>query len=223
MLAVQHLGLLQKSKEQSHGSLSIASIAGLDVQTWQAILQTSLLWHWKVEQIGSRSLSYRELVRRAMSIEDSFLAQQRAASVLLANDPRASSLSRNSAIMNNIFASAALVYLRTVVSGPNPDVPDIKVAVDTTMEAIQLTSDPAILCRMSWPVCVAASMATKTKRGFWNKLFNGSKASSTAVKEGDGFTRVMKLVEKCWYMRDKGAIVDWSDAAKNMDTTLLML
>ena len=158
-----------------------------------------------------------------MSIEDSILAQHKAATAWLAEEPTASSLARNHAIMNNVFASAALVYIRTVISGPNPDVPDITLAVDKTMEAIQLTSDPAILCRMCWPVCVAASMATKTKRGFWNKLLHGSKDSRTATKAGDGFTRVLEMVEKCWSMRDKGATVDWSDAAKNMNNTLLML
>lgn len=110
---------------------SMMSPMGCENHVVWALAETSELSVWKREQIRAGSLSVPELVLKASSIEP-YLAP-RAMYTDLPSDQRECSRY----LASDIFRASARLYLRSVVSGDYPDVPEIKESVRDTLHCIQ--------------------------------------------------------------------------------------
>jgi hypothetical protein len=63
--------------------------------------------------------------------------------------------------VTEVYASSALTYLHVVVSGPYPDLPDIRETVCRAMELIKKLPHPALPRCMWWPLLITGAMAGK--------------------------------------------------------------
>ena len=110
---------------------SMMSPMGCENHVVWALAETSELSVWKREHSRAGSLSVPELVHKASFIE-TYLTPP-AMMTDLPYDERACSRQ----LASEIFRASARLYLRSVVSGDYPDVPEIKDSVTDTLEAIR--------------------------------------------------------------------------------------
>jgi hypothetical protein len=102
--------------------------------------------------------------------------------------------SRDTQQITEVYAHAAEIFLHTTTSGAYPDVSSIRDAVSKTVSAIQRLSHPHLLKSMSWPICVAASMAGPEHDLFFSSIEEGAR--------GDGdysfkLTRALAIAKEC--------------------------
>jgi len=101
-------------------------LTGCPDEAMLAIAETSSLGQWKVMQLGNDCLSYPDLIRRGVVIEQ--LLHRHQSEQLQGNDTVSSRLLNSTAVklednrslVANIFREAATLYLHTVLSNPVP-------------------------------------------------------------------------------------------------------
>ena len=127
--------------------------------------------------------------------------------------------------VTHAFACAAKVYLHVVVSGANPDLPEIVDSVSSTLSAMRSLPDPHLIRKLVWPFCIAGSMAKGNQRQAFKDL-----ASNAGIEEnafGNSW-RAFEVMQTCWNMHDgsrgneqcKG---DWLDAMKALGHQVLLI
>jgi len=133
---------------------------------------------------------------------------------------------RNDYVVSKVtqaFARAAKVYLNVLVSGPNPEIPEVAQSVEQTLVALRELPEPRFLRHVVWPFCIAGCMATQGKRQSFRDL-----ASLTGIhREIFGTSwRALEVMETCWSMRDEGLCpngCNWLDAMTKMGQRILLI
>jgi hypothetical protein len=124
--------------------------------------------------------------------------------------------------ITEVYAHAVEIFLHTTTSGAYPDVSSIREAVSKTVSAIQRLGHPRLLKSMSWPICVAASMAGPEHDMFFSSIGDGAR--------GDGdysfkLTRALAIAKECQRLRKTSTLAtgthdrhvyDWFDATKSL-------
>jgi hypothetical protein len=110
---------------------SMMSPMGCENHVVWALAETSELSCWKQDQIRAGSLSVPELVFKASFI-DTYLAPPGMYPELPRDDRECSRY-----LASEIFRASARLYLRSVVSGDHPAVPDIRESVADTLLCIE--------------------------------------------------------------------------------------
>jgi C6 transcription factor Pro1 len=110
---------------------SMMSPMGCENHVVWALAETSELSVWKREQSRAGSLSIPELVHKASFIE-AYLSPAVAYTELPTGTRECSRY-----LASDIFRASARLYLRSVVSGDYPDVPEIRESVEDTLQCIQ--------------------------------------------------------------------------------------
>jgi hypothetical protein len=200
-LALQYLQLLPFTPTNPSLLAILEQTLGIAAWVLESLLHTILLSNWKCARLHTGNLSFTMLVTRAQAIE-SHIIQNRASLLRQMSSSTLSSTNRNCWILTNIFASATMVYLHTIVSDPRPDVPDILEAVNMTKDAIKLVTDSSLLGLLSWLICVAGSMAGSgdQRRDFWRQLGHG--CGERGLRERN-LLRAIKVVKEVWRLRDQ--------------------
>jgi hypothetical protein len=146
----------------------------IGIQNWVMIFigKIASLDAWKRTSQSSGTLSIIELVKKVTQLEtelkqalddfskdceNSATLEQAARRTL----PHLAPLSVYSNYLTEVYASSALTYLHVVVSGPYPDLPDIRETVCKTMEMIKKLPNPAVPRCMWWPLLITGGMAGK--------------------------------------------------------------
>jgi hypothetical protein len=134
----------RSSATEAQYDITIESLTGVPDDIMLALAETSALSHWKTQELGSASLSVRELVRRGDVIEqrlrratgplpvesrtsmrrgsqDSLGSHSSASPASLATSSEQSSDVRR--LVVDAFREAGLLYLSTVLSGSVPGMP----------------------------------------------------------------------------------------------------
>ncbi|KAE9399792.1 hypothetical protein BT96DRAFT_975672 [Gymnopus androsaceus JB14] len=111
-------------------SLSMLPVMGCENRIVWALAKTSQLYVWKQAREKEGRLSVVELSRRATDIE-SFLTPP--------NPPLASRTDEDvaRALASEVFRTSTVVYLRTIVSGDHPLVPEISEAVAEAVASLE--------------------------------------------------------------------------------------
>lgn len=125
--------------EDSYASrLSMMTVMGCENHVVWALARTSELAWWKQDQMRLGCLSVPELARQGQKIErllsDTPSPTSQRPPLFTTTDPELA-LARSRAA--EIFRAAALVYLRSVISGDHPDVPDIAESVNDTVRCLR--------------------------------------------------------------------------------------
>jgi len=110
--------------------------------------------------------------------------------------------------ITQIFALATLTYLYVVISGANPELPEIQKNVLATMKAFESLSEPTLLQNLVWPFCITGCLASKDQyHTFRHFIFRAEITDSTLGT----CTQAFKIIEECWETRKTcSGTIDWA-------------
>jgi len=197
-----------------------------------ALAETSALAHWKATEKKKGSLSMPELVLRAQRIESQAYGMNRypqPGASLLMKGGNPQGLQQ---LASEIFRSATRLYLRTVVSGDYPRVPEVKESVNDIVEKIQ-DINRASLGHTENEQTLAGSIVRNTVFGFFICGAFADEGKSQAIvleqvqRQGEGAGNcgsVGKLLEGLWARRGADTMnhsVPWRETLKKTETLLV--
>jgi hypothetical protein len=197
--------------------MPLSNFTGCDEWVTEEILNIIKLANWKETAKSKKQLSNRELTTRALEIDTKLKSEMR---VLSARIERSSHLEVFDSpdtyiklLVTRIFGYGALIYLYTVESGPCPDVPEIHTNVSKTIDAFNALPQAELIRGLSWPLCIAGSMATGDQQAAFRRPFGSSQ-------------HAVAIIQECWRMRkEEGAAedsVDWRIAMRNLGLNILL-
>lgn len=180
-----------------------------------AIARISELAIWKQEQQNVGKLSVIELTRRGVDIQQGIESRlediQRRLGIR--EDCPDSACCQKPAIpagltilvITRIFASSALTYLHSTISGPHPSLPEIEKSVKDTIEGFKLLSGPKMMRNLVWPFVVTACLATGQERVFMEVVMRRMEMGEELDGDGAmGMCAGFGVVREVWRRRDAG-------------------
>jgi len=193
--------------------ICMENFAGLPNTILLGIAETTELSHWKAGEIKKGSLSYRMLVRRGEEIEQLLHDQSPPATIPghgelpVPGQPSPVQVGQETQqLIVNIFRQGALQYLNSVISGYNPDVPEIKESVQAVVRLLY-RSQPVIDRSLIFPTFITASLTIDPNQ-------RQTLRSRLRVQDSMALDRV-------WRARDAGGTIDVQGFIR--DTGLLLV
>lgn len=169
---------------------------------------------WKKESKEQGKLSMVQLVSRATKVEDDL---KLVPAKISPNDCQPGHASTNLCGINEvtrIFASSALIYLHGIVSGAQPELPEIQENVAKTITMFEHLSDRQWLRSFVWPLCVTG-MAPREQECFFRNLISGMGVESYMFGSA---RNTMRMIENCWTKREvRAEIWDWETCMNSLD------
>ncbi|KAI1463061.1 fungal-specific transcription factor domain-containing protein [Daldinia caldariorum] len=203
------------------GEINLEDLTGCSNWAMVLIFEISCLERWKREEETAHRLSLIELTKRGRRIEERLL--NRLASI--ESDPsqgapvkgylRPDSVKTE---ITRIFALSAMTYLHVVISGPYPEIPDIKKSVSKTMEAFQNLSDPKLLQYVVWPYCISGCLASDRGQKVFRDLVSVPHITHGTCLEA------LKIMEECWRLREtESSSCDWVHIMEKRGQYILLI
>jgi len=216
-------------------------IMGCNEKVLLAIAETAALAKWRFDIERQGTLSFMELAERAKVIEDilrfvgpayngagfqnsmssdidDMLGLNQQAKVERAKQAHTIRL------VSNVFRATGKLYLHTVVSKCNPDVKEIKQAVQETVEAFQNLQASDVDRSLVFPIALAGCMTDNT---VYRSYLEGRLKALGKQGEAVGNTKsCLQLMYAVWAKRDAEGgprVVDWIDTMKEMGWSLLLV
>lgn len=139
---------------------------------------------------------------------------------LLHTRPTVTHLQLDSNLVTEMFAHAALTYLHVTMSGPNPNISEIRISVARALSALILLPS-RLLFRISWPFCIIACMASPEQETLFREVFQ------RALMAGEPIGTIWKglrIVEECWRLRSLwgGKELAWKEAMGSLGVKVLL-
>lgn len=206
------------------------------IQNWALISigKTASLDDWKRTSQSNGTLSIIELAKRATRLEielkeafDKFMTNRKHPIV---QDrpalPYLTPLSEHSDYVTEFYGRAALTYLHVVVSGPYPELPEIRENVCSTMELLRRLPNPLLLRSMWWPTLITGSLALDGEQLLVKNLILGAGVTETSI--GFGWN-ILKILEECWKRRRLNEPVPplvngyWGDVMTTLQFKLMLM
>ena len=205
-------------------------------QNWvmAIIMDIGILDDWKKHMRTKKCLSTRELVSRATAIETG-LKSQIAKNLLEVQDlvERAQGTNRITkstkraqliGCLTYIFARSALTYLYVIVSGFNPDLPEIQENVARTTAALQWLPDKQLLRHLVWAFYVTGCLTGEAGEASFRALLFVPGMSKGSYHECWTALEVMEMVwKRRGYYEDESIFFDWSVGLGLLDRIILLI
>lgn len=225
-------------------ALRMDSLTGCPDEVLLGIAEIATLSCWKMQELRKGSLSMRELIRRGDVIERHLRTQTETALLAEADQtPLHPELSSTAAehdnvqnsptgyagtslpaddtrrIVADIFREATILYLHTVLSDPNPGVPEIVNSIDVIVQLLNRLPVSNIDRCLVFPICLAGCLVDDPmKREFLKTRLQG---------RHDGFgntNQALRVMQTAWQKRDsQGGAVEWQDLLHIQGRYLLLL
>ena len=198
------------------------------------ILEISRLDTWKSEAEANHKLSIVELARRGHEIRERLrrpLAdidlRQRLSEIDIPSSTKFSpkdlsklQTRRNHLETTKIFALSAVTYLNVVLSGANPDLPEITESVSNTIAAFKTIEDLKLLSNLAWPFCVTGCLALKEQYSTLRGLMSAANAKTRDLRT---YAKAFEIIEECWRARQAGSReIDWVSVMENSGCYVLL-
>jgi hypothetical protein len=229
------LGLYRILFQGGVSSKMMATTNGASSEVMHAFAEIADLACWKNEQKKTGSLSTRDLVAQGAKIEESLrqLHVNTIDGVVSSSFPVFEEAgpfpdadgcimtdSARRELAGRVFHQAALLYLYTVLSECNPNVPEIQESVKTMMSLLQELPPSEIDRSLVFPICLAGCLTDlPTQRLFFHRRLveKGSPVGNV------GTARL--LMETVWNKRDSegGRIVCWQEVMRDLGHSLLLV
>ncbi|KAJ6520919.1 fungal-specific transcription factor domain-containing protein [Mycena vulgaris] len=206
--------------------LSMMSVMGCENLTVWVLAEASALSVWKREQMAMGCLSIPDLVQKATDLEKSLPAGPSAPLNLgYATDTQ---IARE--LSANIFRAATRVYLRSIVSGDFPHVPEIKVAIEETMRFVRAPATHSQKIHSSvvrstvfaFFVCGALTDNQRLRNEVYNMLsLEGEDPMTSTVGNS---ASIKLLLETIWNGRSKLTVhtqVPWREVLRSSNMLLV--
>ena len=208
-------------------STSLSDFTGCEEWVTREVMHIIELAHWKETMKSKKQLSNRELTTRALQIDTKLRSEMDA---LSARIERSSYLdffdnphSYIKLLVTRIFGYSTFIYLYTIESGPCPDVPEIHTNVSKTIDAFKALPQADLIRSLSWPLCIAGSMATGDQQQAFLEI--ATKAKINRYPFGSS-KHALAIIEESWRMRNSEGIleetVDWRIAMRNLGLNILL-
>jgi C6 transcription factor Pro1 len=206
---------------QNWALISIGKIASLD--------------SWKRTSQSNGTLSIIELAKRATllgsELEQAFdkFTKDRKHPTIRDRPalPYLTPLSEHADYVTELYGRAALTYLHVVVSGPCPELPEIRENVCKTMELLKRLPNPLLPRSAFWPILITASLALEeNEHTMIRNMISGAGVSETSVGLG---WNVLKFLEECWKRRRLNNPVPslgdgyWGDVMTSLHFKLMLM
>ncbi|KAG8981110.1 hypothetical protein FRC05_004010 [Tulasnella sp. 425] len=149
------------------GGAAMERIMGCNEKVLLAIAETAALAAWRREEENKGSLNIMSLAQKGVKIDEilSFTGPQYNGSGFeddLGDMSEAQMEQERQArtvrLVSNVFRAAGRLYLHTVVSGCNPEVQDIKTAVQATVDAFKVLEASDFDRSLVFPITLAGCM-----------------------------------------------------------------
>lgn len=213
--------------------IRLEKVMGCENAVMILIAQIGSLDQWKRQAQASGKLSIIELVTRATSIEKDLATAL--ARIPKGREPSAdfrslyglsrATLSVYADYVTEAYTLSALTYLHVVVSGPQPELPEIRKTVLKSIDLLRRLPEPIIARTLYWPILVTGSMALSDEEAFFKDMLAESGVKPVFV--GPGWN-IIKILEECWRMRrsnDSLLVKEgyWADIMSSLDSRVLLL
>ncbi|WDK18398.1 PRO1A C6 Zink-finger protein [Colletotrichum graminicola] len=181
--------------------ISFQAVTGCESWVLQTIMDVVMLDSWKRDQETRRSLSIRELVRRADEIACAIKGRETSDSG--ANPGLHGPLSLGfpgrhghspGQSLTLLYARAALVYLNFIVSGPNSGAHEIRQSIDsaiTVWKSVPCFHEHRLLV---WPLLITAKLAQGRQTDFFRNLMG----SCPEIHAPGNHYDVWSVITTCW-------------------------
>jgi hypothetical protein len=207
--------------------MSLSEFTGCDEWVSREVLNIYRLAFWKETMKSKKQLSNRELTKRALEIDTRLKSEMSALSILIERSSHLDFFDNPHAyiklLVTRIYGYGTLIYLYTIESGPCPDVPEIHTNVSNTIDAFKALPQAELIRSLSWPLCIAGSMATGDQQATFLEI--ATKAKINRCPFGSS-KYALAIIEECWRMRTSEGIVeeyvDWSVAMRNLGINILL-
>ncbi|KAJ7261732.1 fungal-specific transcription factor domain-containing protein [Mycena haematopus] len=211
--------------------LSMMSVMGCENHVVWALAEASALAVWKREHQARGTLSVPDLVARASELDNNYL--NASPSTLIPPPPYGATTPETETqlareLSNNIFRAATRVYVRSIVSGDYPHVPEIIEAVDETMGYLRMPAQHSSKVHSSvvrstvfgFFICGALTDKSQTRQEVLESL-SLSREDLSHSTVGNSAT-IKKLLEKIWMeRRAKNSPLRWRDMLKQAKILLV--
>ena len=207
--------------------MSLSSFTGCEEWVTQEVWNTIKLEHWRETMKSKKQLSNRELTTRALEIDTRLKNKMSALCTRIECSSHLDFFQSPDTyitlLVTRILGYSALVYLYTIESGPCPDVPEIHTTVSKVIEAFKALPQAELIRSLSWPLCIAGSMATGDQQASFLDI--AAKAKINCCPFGSS-RHALAIVEECWRMRNSEGIgegnIDWRMAMRNLGLDVLL-
>jgi hypothetical protein len=187
--------------------LRLDKVSGIQNQILIFIGKIACLDSWKRTSQSNGTLSIIELVKRATRLEtelrqalDEFSKEQETST---AQDrppfPYLKPLAVYSDYVTEFYGRSALIYLHVIVSGPCPELPEIRENFALSMDLLRRLPTPLLPRSMWWAVLITGSLALEgDEQTLVRNIIAGAGVNESSV--GFGYN-VLKVLEECWRRR----------------------
>ncbi|KAF9223696.1 hypothetical protein BS17DRAFT_733378 [Gyrodon lividus] len=215
----------------------VDSLTGCPDEVLLGIAEISTLACWKTQEMRKGSLSMRELIRRGNIVESHLRSQreliyhrdpdqtQLHPDLPIGGDFSAKGLAGLPAVVDTrqlvakIYREAAILYLHTVLSDPNPGVPEIVQSIDTITQLMRQLPMSALDRTLVFPICLVGCLSDDPVR---REVFK-----ARLVVQQSHFGNVqhaLMVMETAWQRRDtRGGAVEWRDLLHVQGRTPLLM
>ncbi|KAM6504486.1 Fungal specific transcription factor domain containing protein [Amanita muscaria] len=199
--------------------IRMENFAGLPNNILLGIAEINGLSCWKSTEINNGSLSYRKLVHRGENIER-LLQDQSFTAVALKEEAGAAGLpsaieigEKTQKVIVDIFREGALQYLNGVISGYNPDIPEIKESAKAVVNSLCELRPSFIDQSLVFPTLITACLT--------NDLEEREHLKGRLRMRGYS-SQICMALDKVWRTRETaGGVVDIQGIVK--DAGLLLI
>lgn len=213
--------------ELSNSSTSMSYFTGCEEWVTQEVWNVIKLAHWKVSMKSKKQLSNREFITRAFVIDTKLKSEISDLSALIEfsspldffSDPQ----SYIKQLVTRIYGYSTLIFLYTIESGYSPDIPEIHSSVSKTIEAFKALPQAELIRSLSWPLCIAGSMATGDQQTAFLEIVDKAKIKLCAFGSSK---HALAIIEECWRMGKSESVlqenIDWRIAMQNLGLNILL-
>ncbi|KAG8960786.1 hypothetical protein FRC00_014167 [Tulasnella sp. 408] len=217
------------------GGAAMERIMGCNEKVLLAIAETAALAAWRREEEKKGTLNFMNLAKRAGEIEEilSFIGpldngvgfNEYSSWGMDEAKAEQERQARTVRLVSNVFRATGRLYLHTVVSQCNPDVQDIKVAVQATIEAFRALQASDFDRSLVFPITLAGCMTDiKENRAYLESRLLQLGPKGQAVGNS---ASCLKLMQAVWRKRDQqltgSRVVDWIDTMNDLGWCLLLV
>ncbi|KAI9147353.1 Trichothecene biosynthesis transcription regulator TRI10 [Paramyrothecium foliicola] len=198
--------------DQEH-LIQMVQLIGCKNWVLRAILKIGELDQWKRVEQNNHRLSLKDLGMRAAAIEGLLETGLREASGILLVD-----------LISSIYATSALTYMHTVVSGLNPNLKEVHESVSATIFLLKQLPDLRVAKNLVWPLAVTGSMASLGQEDYFRGLIAVAGTSVQGLRNCWGLSAIW---DRSWNMRDllttTASHVTWEDLINGQDCSTLLV
>ncbi|KIK99965.1 hypothetical protein PAXRUDRAFT_822141 [Paxillus rubicundulus Ve08.2h10] len=215
--------------------LRVDSLTGCPDEVLLGIAEISTLACWKTQEIRKGSLSMRELIRRGNVLESHLRSYREPVyhpdptqlhpDLPIGGDFDAKGLPGLPAIVDTrqlvakIYQEAAILYLHTVLSDPNPGVPEIVQSTDVVTHLVRQLPMSALDRTLVFPICLVGCLTDDpARREVFKARLVGQQSHFGNVEHA------LMVMKTAWQRRDtRGGAVEWRDLLHVQGRTPLLL